>query len=321
MLNDQILETINPGWLQVSAFVLGAFVGSFLNVCISRMPKGESILFPPSHCPLCGHRIRFYDNIPILSFLWLGARCRYCRGPISLQYPLVELVGGMIGLLLFRRYGISVDFAGYFVFSAMIITVSGIDMVHRIIPDRISLPGIGAGLLFSLLTPRMSLLDSLIGTVIGGGSLLVVTWGYSGFVKLKYRITGTSHRKEMAKSLQELTIEELRREASLYGIDAAALQSRKELVTAIGEAKGEGMGGGDVKLLAMIGSFLGGWRPILFVILIASFLGSVVGIPLMLAKGRDSKYAIPFGPFLGAGSIVYLLWGAEMIRWYFGLGR
>jgi len=113
MLNDQILETINPGWLQVSAFVLGAFVGSFLNVCISRMPKGESILFPPSHCPLCGHRIRFYDNIPILSFLWLGARCRYCRGPISLQYPLVELVGGMIGLLLFRRYGISVDFAGY----------------------------------------------------------------------------------------------------------------------------------------------------------------------------------------------------------------
>jgi leader peptidase (prepilin peptidase)/N-methyltransferase len=113
----------------------------------------------------------------------------------------------------------------------------------------------------------------------------------------------------------------LKEEAALYGIDVQGLSTRKEILEAIADGKAEGMGGGDVKLLAMIGAFLGGWKPILFVILTGSFLGCVVGVPLMLLKGRDSKYAIPFGPFLSVGAVVYLLWGTEIIQWYLSLGR
>lgn len=321
MLDDQFLETIDPVWVSVFAFVLGAFVGSFLNVCIYRIPRGESIVSPPSHCPQCGERIRFYDNIPILSFLLVRGRCRACHVPISLQYPFVELLTAIISLVLFRRFGATVDFVGYFVFAAAIIVVSGIDLAHRIIPDRISLPGIVAGLVFSVATPRMDLLDSVVGIVTGGGSLLLVTLGYAGFVRLRERIRGTTHHEETEKALEGLSMEELRKEAALYGVYTDNLLNRKEIVMAISEAKGEGMGGGDIKLLAMIGSFLGGWRPILFVILVGSFLGCVVGVPLMISKGRDSKYAVPFGPFLGAGAIIYLLWGMEIVRWYFRLGR
>jgi len=308
-------------YLCVFAFVFGAFVGSFLNVCIYRIPRGESIVSPPSHCPQCKAAIPFYNNIPILSFLLLRGRCRACHGSISLQYPFVELLMAIISLFFFKRFGPTPDFVGYFVFAAALIVVSGIDLAYRIIPDRISLPGIVAGLVFSLVTPRMDLLDSVIGTVAGGGSLLLVTVGYAGFVRLRERIRGTRLQEETQKALEGLSLDQLRKEAVLYGLDSENLRTRKEIVRAIGEAKREGMGGGDIKLFAMIGSFLGGWRPILFVILVGSFLGCVVGVPLMLSKGRDSKYAIPFGPFLGAGAIIYLFWGMEIIRWYFRLGR
>jgi leader peptidase (prepilin peptidase)/N-methyltransferase len=233
----------------------------------------------------------------------------------------VELLTAILAVLLLRRFGVSADFVGYFVFVASIVVVSGIDLVHRIIPDRISLPGIAAGLVFSLVTPRMDVFDSVIGIVTGGGILLGVTLGYGGFVKLRERIRGRTRQEETEEALKGLSLEELKKEAALYGIETGDLGSRKEFIAAISEAKGEGMGGGDIKLLAMIGAFLGGWKPILFVILGGSFLGCVVGVPLMLVKGRDSRYAIPFGPFLGTAAVIYLLWGMEIVRWYFQLGR
>jgi leader peptidase (prepilin peptidase)/N-methyltransferase len=233
----------------------------------------------------------------------------------------VELLTAILCLFLFNRFGVSLDFLGYFALVAALIVASGIDLAHRIIPDRISLSGIGAGLLFSLVTTRLDLLGSVIGIATGGGSLLLVTIGYAGFVRLREKAKGVSPLKETEKALKGLSLKELKEEAALYGIDAQGLSTRKEILEAIAEGKGEGMGGGDVKLLAMIGAFLGGWKPILFIILTGSFLGCVVGVPLMLLKGRDSRYAIPFGPFLSAGAVIYLLWGNGIMQWYFGLGR
>jgi leader peptidase (prepilin peptidase)/N-methyltransferase len=315
------MNIVDPVWLSVFAFILGAFIGSFLNVCIWRIPRGESVVFPRSRCPRCRTMIGWYDNVPILSFFFLRGRCRTCRAPISFQYPVVELLTAMLCYLLFNRFGVSVDFFGYFAFVAALVVVSGIDIAHRIIPDRISLSGVGAGLLFSLVTLRLDLLDSVIGIVTGGGSLLVVTLGYAGFVRLREKAKGVSRVEETEKALKGLNLKELKEEAALYGIDVQGLSTRKEILEAIADGKAEGMGGGDVKLLAMIGAFLGGWKPIVFVILTGSFLGCVVGVPLMLLKGRDSKYAIPFGPFLSAGAVVYLLWGTEIIQWYLSLGR
>jgi prepilin signal peptidase PulO-like enzyme (type II secretory pathway) len=156
---------------------------------------------------------------------------------------------------------------------------------------------------------------------VGGGSLLLVALGYAGFVRLRERLTGKRGLEATEKALEGLSLDELRKEATLYGIDGQGLRTVEDFAKAIGEAKKEGMGGGDIKLLAMIGAFLGGWKPILFVILIGSFLGSVVGVPLMLRQGRDSKYAIPFGPFLAAGAMIYLLWGMRLMGWYLRLGK
>ena len=316
-----LLGHVDPMWFSVFVFAFGAFVGSFLNVCIYRIPRGESIVFPRSRCRACQTGIRPYDNIPLLSYLVLRGRCRRCGEPISPQYPLIELVTALLALFLFRRFGATVELLGYFAFSAALIVISGIDIGHRIIPDQISLPGIGAGLIFSLISPHLGVTDSVVGMVTGGGSLLVVTVGYMGYVKLRERLKGVGHQEETERALQGMTLEELKKEAALYGVAVTDLENRKAIVEAIGEAKKEGMGGGDIKLLAMIGAFLGGWRSVLFVILVGSFLGCVVGVPLMVSKGRDSKYAIPFGPFLAAGALIYLLRGAEIIRWYFSLGR
>ena len=316
-----LFKDIDPVWLSIFAFVLGAFIGSFLNVCIYRIPRGESIVLPGSHCPKCKTTIRFYDNIPIVSYFLLLGRCRTCHAPLSLQYPLVELVTATLSWLVFERFGTTIDFVGYFALTAALIVVSGIDLGYRIIPDRISLSGIAAGLVFSLVTTGMDLLDSVVGMVAGGGSLLLVTLGYAGFVRLREKVRGRTHREETERVLEGLSLRELKNEAALYGIETENLSTREEIIETISEAKSEGMGGGDIKLLAMIGAFLGGWKSILFVILSGSFLGCVVGIPLMLLKQRDSKYAIPFGPFLSASAIIYILWGPDIIRWYYHLGR
>ena len=245
----------------VVAGIFGSMIGSFLNVCICRLPKEESIVFPGSHCPQCQKPIRYYDNIPLLSYLLLGRKCRHCGAPISIQYPLVEGITGLSSLLLFIHFGPSWSYLIYFAFVAALIAITVIDLYHQIIPDMISLPGIGVGLLASLVLPQITFLNSLFGVLLGGGSLFLVATVYQWLFKR------------------------------------------------------EGMGGGDVKLLAMIGAFLG-WKAVILTILLSSLIGSVTGVVLMLIKGKDFKYAIPFGPFLSLGAILSLFYGERVIHWY-----
>jgi len=252
--------------LNIISFIFGALVGSFLNVCIFRLPKEESIIWPGSHCPHCKKPIRFYDNIPLVSYFLLRGRCRYCKGSISLQYPLVEGITALSSLFLIIKFGPSMSYLFYFAFVAALIVITVIDLYHQIIPDVISLPGIGMGLLASLLIPQITFFNSLIGILLGGGSLFIVATFYQWLFKR------------------------------------------------------EGMGGGDIKLLAMIGAFLG-WKAVLLTILLSSLIGSVTGILMMVVKGKDFKYAIPFGPFLSLGAVISLFYGEEIVRWYLYLNR
>jgi len=160
------------------AFVFGAVAGSFLNVCIFRLPKAESVVTPPSHCPHCNYQIRWYDNIPVFSYLLLKGKCRGCKAAISIQYPLVELLNGFLTAALFFRFGLSATFAALFIFCSALVVITFIDLEHQIIPDEISLPGIILGFVFSFILPWQNWLNSLIGILLGGGSLLLVAWGY-----------------------------------------------------------------------------------------------------------------------------------------------
>ncbi|HNR14379.1 MAG TPA: prepilin peptidase [Thermodesulfobacteriota bacterium] len=242
------------------AFIFGTIIGSFLNVCIYRLPQETSIVFPGSHCPRCGQPIRFYDNIPLLSYLILAGKCRYCRASISFQYFLVEMASGIFSLLVFLHFSLSEYFV-YFGFIASLLVVTGIDLKHKIIPDVISLPGIVIGFACSFVLPRITYVDSLLGIALGGGTLLTVSVVY-------YAVTKT-----------------------------------------------EGMGGGDIKLLAMIGAFLGP-KAVVAVIFISSCVGSLIGIGIILLKGKDRKYAIPFGPFLALGAVIFVFWGDALLNWY-----
>ncbi len=246
------------------AFVFGLLVGSFLNVCIYRIPAGESVVFPPSRCSACGTGIRWYQNVPILSWLFLRGRCAACGTSISIRYPMVEFLTGLLFLLVAQNFGLQWLTIIYWVFVSALVVITFIDLDHQIIPDVISLPGIVLGFLSSFVIPGISWTDSLLGILLGGGSLWAVAIGY-------------------------------------------------QLLT-----KTEGMGLGDVKLLAMLGAFLG-WKAVLPLIFIGSLLGTLVGVPLMLAKGAGGKYAIPFGPFLATGGVIYLFWGPHLIRWYLSL--
>lgn len=252
--------------LTIFAFLFGAVVGSFLNVCIFRLPKEESVVSPPSHCTRCGYVIRWYDNIPILSYLFLRGKCRSCGEPISLQYPLVELINGLLSLFLFLKFGPGFPFVVLFVLCSALVVITFIDLEHQVIPDVITLPGIVAGFVISFFIPSLGWLNSLIGILLGGGSLLLVAYGYQAI------------------------------------------------------AKKEGMGGGDIKLLAMMGAFLG-WKAVPFIIFASSLVGSVVGVTVMLVQKKDAKLAIPFGPFLAGGAILYIFFGKPLIHWYLNLGR
>jgi leader peptidase (prepilin peptidase)/N-methyltransferase len=252
-------------WLQfASVFVLGAIIGSFLNVCIYRIPAGVSIVFPPSRCPKCLSVLRWYHNVPLFSFLVLGGKCGYCGAKISWRYPFVELINGLLFMLIFSRFGFSVPSVVYFLFISTLLVITFIDLDLQIIPDVISLPGIIVGFGCSFFLPWLPWQQSLGGILLGGGSLFAVAASY-------------------------------------------------EFLT-----KKEGMGGGDIKLLALIGAFLG-WKAVLPIIFLSSLMGTVVGVPLMLAQGANSRLAIPFGPFLAAASIFYLFWGPGIIQWYLHL--
>jgi leader peptidase (prepilin peptidase) / N-methyltransferase len=248
-------------WLFVNFFV-GCCVGSFLNVCIYRLPLDISIASPSrSFCPHCRVPIRAYDNIPLLSYLLLKGRCRSCGAGIAWRYPVVEGLTGAMALLLFWKFGFSFDFFSLFVFAAAMIVITFIDLDHRIIPDVISLPGIAIGFLLAVLGPSLSVLDSVIGILAGGGSLFLIAFAYE-------KITGR-----------------------------------------------EGMGGGDVKLLAMIGGWLG-WKAVLFTIFFSSFSGTLIGGAVMVAQKEGRHYAIPFGPFLALAALAYIFFGPQFLHWY-----
>lgn len=248
----------------VFAFIFGMVVGSFLNVCICRMPKNESIVSPPSHCPGCSYQIRWYDNIPVLSYLFLRGKCRGCGTHISLQYPMVELLNGTLTLFLFLRFGPTPAFAVLFLFCSALVVITFIDIEHQIIPDEISLSGIVIGFVLSFFLNGHTWLNSLLGILLGGGSLLLVAYAYQ-------RLTGK-----------------------------------------------DGMGGGDIKLLAMMGAFLG-WKAVPFIIFASSLVGSIIGVSIMLFQKKDSKLAIPFGPYLAFGAVLYIFYGKPLIRWYLSL--
>ncbi len=249
----------------LAVFGLGLSVGSFLNVCIYRLPRELSIVTPRSFCPQCAQPIRAYDNIPLFSYLWLRGRCRHCRAPISWRYPLVEALTGGIALALYFQYGFSLQFALIFLFCAAMIVITFIDLDHRIIPDLISLPGIVIGFLLSFFVSWITVKQSAIGMLGGGGTLFLVAWAYEALTKK------------------------------------------------------EGMGGGDVKLLAMIGAWLG-WESVLFTLFAASLSGSLIGGGVMLLRGEGRHYAIPFGPFLAFSAVAYIFCGAPLVDWYLGLG-
>lgn len=244
--------------------MIGASIGSFLNVCIARIPEKKSIVSPPSSCPKCGQGIKFYDNIPLLSYILLRGRCRQCKTSISMRYPLVELLTAILSVLLMMRFGPSISYLIYFCLVSALLTITFIDLDHRIIPDVISLPFIPLGFLASFLLIQVTWLDSLLGILVGGGSLLLVAVIYE-------KLTGH-----------------------------------------------EGMGGGDIKLLAMLGAFLG-WEGVLFTIMASSLLGTIIGGGGMLISGKGRRFAIPFGPFLSLGAVLYMLWGNLLIGWYLEL--
>ncbi len=245
--------------VSIVSVIFGAVVGSFLNVCIARIPDGASIVTPSSHCPRCKQPIRFYDNIPILSYIVLKGRCRNCNEKIPFIYPAVESLAALVSLLLFLKYGPSLQYLIAFLFTSALIVITFIDLEHQIIPDVISLPGIPLFAIAAVLVMDISLWESLIGVLIGGGVLFAIAFGY-------------------------------------------------ELIT-----KREGMGGGDIKLLAMIGGFFG-WKSLVFILLVSSFVGAIIGISVILYKGGDMKYAIPFGPFLSIAAVAYIFWGTDFMN-------
>jgi leader peptidase (prepilin peptidase)/N-methyltransferase len=250
--------------LFLAAFVIGTIVGSFLNVCIHRIPSGQSIVFPASHCPHCDQPIAPYDNLPVISYVLLRGRCRSCRVRISPRYPFVEALSGFAAVASLAFDGTSPHSLIHFAFLAALIVITFIDLDHQIIPDPISLPGIVVGFLAALVLGQPTWLASLFGIVLGGGVLWAVAEGY-------YRLTGR-----------------------------------------------EGMGGGDIKLLAMIGAFLG-WKAVPVTLLIGSLGGTVIGFGLLLLQGRDTRTPIPFGPFLAFGALCALFFGNDLIAWYLDL--
>ena len=249
--------------IMIIIFIFGLCIGSFMNVCIYRLPLSKSIANPPrSMCPSCDSLIRFYDNIPVISYLWLKGRCRHCNAPISIRYMLVEVITGIAALSVFLKFGLTLEGLVYFIFISTLLVITFIDIDHKIIPNVITFPGIPMGLVASFALPTLAFKDSALGLLVGGGSLWFIAWAY-------HLIT---HK--------------------------------------------EGMGGGDIKLLAMIGTIVG-WQGVILTIFISSAVGTLVGMTVILFKGKNMKFAVPFGPFLSIGAITYIFFGQRIIDWYF----
>jgi leader peptidase (prepilin peptidase)/N-methyltransferase len=242
--------------------VLGVSVGSFLNVCVHRLPRNQSLVHPGSRCPHCGYALRWYDNVPVVSYLLLRGRCRKCGDAISMRYPALELATLVLFLVHGAIFGWSALLVVRLLFGCAMIVLFAIDLEHHLLPDVITLPGIAAGLLFSIVLPP-GLVSSLLGLLIGGGVLWLIGEVY-------FRYSGQ-----------------------------------------------EGMGGGDVKMLAMIGAFLG-WKLVLVTLVLSSVAGSLIGLLVITLKRGGMKYALPYGTFLALGALAASLVGERLVTWYAG---
>ncbi len=270
------------GYIAVVVFLFGLIFGSFLNVCISRLPAGESIVKPPSHCPKCDKPIKSYDNIPVVSYLLLRGKCRNCKTRISPIYPMVELLTGLLFLACYLEFGDSVLTLKWAAFSAILVVLIFTDWRERMLPDKVNFTGLAFALAISFFlrpedgtaawiagrifdfpppAPVISFADALIGAAVGGGLLWIVGEGY-------FRLRGR-----------------------------------------------EGMGFGDVKMMLMAGAFLGLRRTIL-TILAGSLLGALLGAIFIIASRKGSNYELPFGTFLGAAALLVVFFGTPVVTWY-----
>lgn len=250
-----------------AAAVIGLCLGSFYNVCIHRYLTGESIVLPASHCPKCGRRLSWWENLPLVSYLALKGRCRGCGEAISPRYPLVEGLSGVWAVLLALEYGPSAAWLVYMFFGGLFIVMSFIDLEIFILPDVMTLPGAGLAFLSAVFILDVPVLESVIGALAGAGIFL--------FIQVVFRV--------------------------LRGI--------------------EGLGTGDIKLMLLIGALLG-WKSLPLVVLIGSSLGLVGSVVLMKRANVDARgmqTAIPFGPFLCLGGMVYILYGPSIWTWYLGV--
>jgi len=255
---------VNLDAAQIAILVLlGLAVGSFLNVCVHRLPREQSLNSPPSRCPQCNYRLRWADNIPLVSYVMLGGRCRECRARISIRYPIVELVTMGLFVLHGATFGWTPLLIPRLAFACAMVVLFAIDLEHHLLPNAITLPGIVVGLIASTVLPP-GIVDALIGVLIGGGVLWLIGEAY-------FRFSGH-----------------------------------------------EGMGGGDVKMLAMIGAFLG-WKLVLVTLILSSVLGSMIGLIVIAIRKGGLKYALPYGTFLALGALVASLAGDAIVNWYVGL--
>ena len=246
--------------------VMGLIVGSFLNVCIYRLPRRQSINWPGSRCTTCERALSWYENIPVVSWAVLRGQCRTCGQRISVMYPLVELITGSLFVAGYLIYGWTPLLAVRLAFACAMVVLFAIDLRHHLLPNVITVPGIVVGFVLSLLLPMQGWKSSLIGLIAGGGVLFALAEGY-------YRLRGV-----------------------------------------------EGLGMGDVKMLAMIGAFLG-WQLMLVTLILASFAGSIIGIGIIASGRGGMKAALPFGTFLAVGVLVAAVAGDAIVEWYIGFYR
>jgi len=264
------------------ALVFGLVFGSFLNVVILRLPARASISRPRSHCPNCKKLIHWYDNIPLLSYVLLRGRCRHCKKRISARYPLVEALSTVVSVLLYLKLGLTIEWAILFGFSAALIVLGFIDLDHRILPDVITLNGIWIGVVTSVYLAQPSPLVSRL-----------------------FRSAGIEEVNPRIVALTASLLGAIVGGGLLWGVAEAYLRLRGI----------EGMGFGDVKMMAMIGAFLG--APLaLLTIMIGSLIGSVVGLLFIRFANKTREYELPFGTFLAFAGIIAVLYGEDLVRWY-----
>ncbi|ADD02327.1 peptidase A24A domain protein [Thermoanaerobacter italicus Ab9] len=242
--------------LYILIFLFGTIIGSFVNVLIRRIPRKESIVYPPSHCPICEHELKTIDLIPILSYILLKGRCRYCGEKISIRYPAVEMLTGIVFLIIYHKFGLGFKAFSYMFIAAILITVSFIDIDYKIVPNKIILVGFIGGIIFRILMYNYGLIDYIVGLILGGGILLLISLISGGEI-----------------------------------------------------------GGGDIKLMALIGFFIG-WKLTILVLFLSVIIGALGGVILVALKIKGGKDYIPFVPYISIAWFISILYGYKILNYY-----